>query len=251
VLEGFSLTEIIIHMLEKPILCEPVLIEGLPGIGFVANIAALHLINELRATKFCEIHASSFQDVALCVEDGSVRSPVNELYYCRPSGGSRDLMVLYGNTQALTTYGQYVLCGKILDLAKGLGCRLVACMGGLKREQVSSFPKVYGTATHREMLNEILDYGVNIIQGKVVGAAGLLVGLAKLKGMRGFCLLAETLGIYPDAIAAQALLEVLCKILHLKIDLTRLEVAANETRKILELYGLPRYQSKPDFPGFV
>jgi proteasome assembly chaperone (PAC2) family protein len=91
----------------------------------------------------------------------------------------------------------------------------------------------------------------NVRLRESIKEAGLLVGLAKLKGMRGFCLLAETLGVYPDAIAAQALLEVLCKILHLKIDLTRLEVAANETRKILELYGLPRYQSKPDFPGFV
>jgi len=245
------LAEIIVHMLEKPILHEPVLIEGLPGIGFVANIAALHLINELKATKFCEIHAPTFQNVSICVEGGSIRSPVNELYYCHSHDESRDLMVLYGNTQALTPYGQYALCGKVLDLARSLGCRLVTCMGGLKREKIGSVPKVYGTAESHETLNEILNYGVNLIQGRVVGAAGLLVGLAKLKGMRGFCLLAETLGIYPDAIAAQVVLEMLCKILNLKIDLSKLETAANETRKILELYGLPSFQSKPDFPGFV
>jgi len=245
------LAEIIVHTLEKPILCEPVLVEGLPGIGFVANIAALHLINELKATKFCEIHAPTFQDISICVEGGSVESPVNELYYCRPSGESRDLMVLYGNTQALTSYGQYVLCGKVLDIARSLGCRLVACMGGLRRDRVDIVPKVYGTATDPETLNEILGYGVKVIQGRVVGAAGLLVGLAKLKGMRGFCLLAETLGVYPDAIAAQALLGMLCKILHLKVDLSRIETAANETRKILELYGFPSFQSRSEFPGFV
>ncbi len=41
-----------IDISEKPKLNDPILIEGLPGIGFVANIAALHLIKELKAKTF-------------------------------------------------------------------------------------------------------------------------------------------------------------------------------------------------------
>ncbi len=44
-----------VEIYEKPKLNNPILIEGLPGIGFVANIAALHLIKELKAKKFAEI----------------------------------------------------------------------------------------------------------------------------------------------------------------------------------------------------
>ena len=66
---------------EKPVMTDPVLIEGLPGIGFVANIAALHLIQELKARLFAEIRSSSFQDFATTTESGEVRSPTNELYY--------------------------------------------------------------------------------------------------------------------------------------------------------------------------
>jgi len=51
----------VVRMLEKPKLNDPVLIEGLPGIGFVANISALHLIQELKAKLFAEIHSSSFK----------------------------------------------------------------------------------------------------------------------------------------------------------------------------------------------
>ncbi|UCE16919.1 MAG: PAC2 family protein, partial [Candidatus Bathyarchaeota archaeon] len=47
-------------MYEKPVLDNPILIEGLPGIGFVANIAALHLIQRLQAKMFAEIRSSSF-----------------------------------------------------------------------------------------------------------------------------------------------------------------------------------------------
>src|SRR4030067_755803 len=103
-----------IKISEKPELNDPILIEGLPGIGFVANIAALHLINELKAKRFAEIVSASFQDFAVTTEGGGARSPLNELYYCKRNEGERDLIVWYGNTQALTTFGQYELCGKVL-----------------------------------------------------------------------------------------------------------------------------------------
>lgn len=62
-----------IEISEKPKLNDPILIEGLPGIGFVANIAALHLINELKAKRFAEIVSASFQDFAVTTEGGTQR----------------------------------------------------------------------------------------------------------------------------------------------------------------------------------
>lgn len=67
-----------IEVFEKPRLNNPILIEGLPGIGFIANIATLHLIHELKAKRFAEIHCAAFQDLAVTTENGGTRSPVNE-----------------------------------------------------------------------------------------------------------------------------------------------------------------------------
>ena len=75
-----------IEMIEKPKLNDPILIEGLPGIGFVANIAALHLINELGANRFAEIKSASFQDIAIATGTGGIRSPTSELYYHKRDG---------------------------------------------------------------------------------------------------------------------------------------------------------------------
>ena len=72
---------------EKPKLNDPILIEGLPGIGFVANIAALHLIKELKAKRFVQIFSSSFQDFAVTTGDGRALSPTNELYYAKRERG--------------------------------------------------------------------------------------------------------------------------------------------------------------------
>ena len=130
-----------IDITEKPQLNNPILIEGLPGIGFVANIAALHLIKELKAKRFVQIFCSSFQDFAVTKGDGTALSPINELYYVKREGGSRDLIIWYGNTQALTTVGQYELCGKVLELAKEYGCQFAISIGGFKKKKRNQFPE--------------------------------------------------------------------------------------------------------------
>jgi len=222
---------------EKPVLTDPVLIEGLPGIGFVANIAALHLIQELKARLFAEIRSSSFQDFATTAKNGEVRFPTNELYYHKGRNGEKDLIILYGNTQALTTVGQYELCGRILDVAEDSGSKSIITLGGLKIERKVDSPKLYCAASDPETLRKVLSLGAKILGGQIFGVAGLLVGLGKLRDMKGFCLLAETLGLYPDAIAAQEVLEAICGILQLEVDLSRLDVAAESTAATLESFG--------------
>jgi uncharacterized protein (TIGR00162 family) len=229
-----------IEISEKPKLNDPILIEGLPGIGFVANIAVLHLINELKAKRFAEIVSASFQDFAVTTENGGTRSPINELYYCKREDGGRDLILWYGNTQALTTFGQYELCGKVLDIVQELGCRFVISIGGFKKDEVQAVPGIYSTATDQETMKEALDLGTKVMVGHVFGIAGLIIGLGKLRNLKGFALLVDTLGMYPDANATKYALTSLGKYLNLNVDLSKLDVTAEQTKKILESFGLIR-----------
>ena len=229
-----------IELSEKPKLNDPILIEGLPGIGFVANIAVLHLISELKAKRFAEIVSASFQDFAVTTEGGGARSPLNELYYHKREDGGRDLILWHGNTQALTTFGQYELCGKVLDIVQELGCRFVISIGGFKKDEVQQFPAMYSAATDQETLKEALDLGTKVMVGHIFGIAGLLVGLGRLRNMEGFALLVDTLGMYPDANAARYALTALGKYLNLNVDLSKLDAAADQTKKTLESFGLIR-----------
>jgi len=227
-----------IEIYEKPKLNNPVLIEGLPGIGFVANIAALHLISELKAKRFAEIVSASFQDLAVTVEGGGARSPINELYYCKREDGGRDLVIWHGNTQALTTFGQYELVGKVLDLAQELGCRFVISIGGYKKDEVQQIPAIYSAATDQKTMKEALDLGTKVMVGHIFGIAGLLIGLGKLRSLKGFAVLVDTLGMYPDAIAARYALTTVGKYLGLDVDLSKLDVTVNRTKSELEAFGL-------------
>jgi len=227
-----------VQVYEKPILNDPVLIEGLPGIGFVANITALHLIKELKAKLFAEIQSSAFQDLAISTGNGGTFFPTNQLYYHKGKDGERDIIIIHGNTQALTTVGQYELCGKLLDISEELGCKYILTVGGLKKEEKVEKPELYCTASDRETLQEALDLGAKVMKGHIFGVAGLLVGLCKLRNMRGLCILAETSGLFPDAAATREVLKALRKMMHLKISLKSLSYAVEETDKILKSFGI-------------
>jgi uncharacterized protein (TIGR00162 family) len=231
-------------MNEEPKLNNPILIEGLPGIGFVANIVALHLIQELKAEPFAEIRCSSFQDLAVTAEGGKTREPTNRLYYHRGERSGRDLIILYGNTQALTSTGQYELCSRILTMSEKLGCRLVVTLGGLKRETEVKDPKLFFAATDRKIGKQMLQRGVQIIDGRIFGVAGLLVGLARLRELNGFCLLAETPGVFPDGLGAGRILDLLIEMFDLKINTERLGNTVEKTRRLLESFGLLQRVSK-------
>ncbi|MCX8150604.1 MAG: PAC2 family protein [Candidatus Bathyarchaeota archaeon] len=229
-----------IQIYEKPQLNNPVLVEGLPGIGFVANITALHLIRELKAVKFAEIISASFQDFAVITSEGTARSPINELYYVKREDGGRDLIIWYGNTQALTTVGQYELVGKVLDLVQELGCRLIISIGGFKKEKVDSVPAVYSAATDPATLKEVLDLGTKIMVGHIFGIAGIIIGIGRIRKIKGFALLVDTLGMYPDAAASKQAVVMLNQFLKLNVDLTNVEFAAEQTKRQLESFGLVR-----------
>jgi uncharacterized protein len=229
-----------IDILEKPQLNDPILIEGLPGIGFVANIAALHLIKELKAKKFAQIFSSAFQDFAVTTEDGGARSPINELYYAKRADGGRDLIIWYGNTQALTTVGQYELVGKVLDICVDFGCKFVISIGGFKKDEVQPIPAIYSTATDLDTMQQALDLGTKVMVGHVFGIAGLTVGLARIRDLKGFSLLVDTLGMNPDVNAAEHAIIVLGKYLKLDVDLSGIEVSGEEIKKMLESFGIIR-----------
>lgn len=224
----------VIHIGKDLRLRDPILVSGLPGIGLVGNIAAFHMIRRLNAERFGEVYSPYFQDAAFSSVEGSLLRPTIELHACSPPGSDRDLMVLYGNAQPMTSYGQYEVSEKVLDEVRKLGCKVIVSLAGLRRDYVGERPQVFCIASDFEVADRALFKGVNPLQGEVYGMAGLLVGLARLKGMHGLCLLAETLGILPDSPAARAVLEKLSAIYGFQIDLSDVAETAKDVSKTMQ-----------------
>lgn len=223
----------ITRVLEMPTLKEPVLIEGLPGVGNVGKLAAEHLIDEIKAKKFAEIYSDSFPPQVFINPEGTVRLVKNELYYHKDK--KQDLIILTGDYQGLTSVGQYHLVNTVLDLAEKLGTKMIYTLGGYGIGREIRHPRITGAATDIQLVKELKKYGVvfkDEPSGGIVGASGLLLGMGKLRGMRGVCLMGETSGYMVDPNSAREVIKVLSQSLGLEISLSELESKAKEIDKI-------------------
>ncbi len=217
---------------EKPELKNPVLIEGLPGVGNVGKLAAEHLVDEIGAKKFADIYSTDFPPQVFIDHDGIVHLVKNELYYWK---GDIDIIILTGDYQGLSTKGQYILTQSVLDVIEKYGTKMIYTLGGYGVGVDVEKPHVTGAATHKTLVKKYKKYGMTFKDeggGGIVGASGLLLGLGKMRGMKGVCLMGETSGYMVDPNSAREVLKKLTKILGIKIGFSKLEEKAEEIDRI-------------------
>ena len=220
-------------ILKEPRLSDPILIEGLPGMGFVGKLAADHLIEILKPERIAEVFSPHFPHHVLVEEEGLMRPMKNEIYHGRVD--NKDILIWTGDTQPVTTEGHYEVVESILNLAEKFGVKTIYTLGGYATgKYVEEKPKVFGIGDS-SIMEGLRKKGIQVeaAGGPVVGAAGLLIGLGQFRGMSGLCLLSETHGILIDHRAAQAVLGTLSAILGIKLDLTNLEEKAKKTEKAI------------------
>ncbi|MCS7123966.1 MAG: proteasome assembly chaperone family protein [Candidatus Bathyarchaeota archaeon] len=200
------------------------MIEGLPGLGLVGKIATRYLIKQLKAQKFAHLYSPHFPYFVLVSKKGSVRLLRGTFYFWRNSMGENDLILFTGDSQAQTIEGQYEISNAILDFAKRQNVKTVVTIGGY-RVETKDKPKVIAVATSQSLLNCALKANAILspVGSPIVGTAGLILGLAPFKKIDALCLLGETRGYLPDPKAAKSVLEVLIKLLNIKVDLSGLD----------------------------
>ncbi len=221
----------------KPRLKKPVLIEGLPGIGNVGKLAVEHLIDSMKAKKFAELYCKDFPPQVFINPDGTISLVNNEFYYWKAKKkNQRDLILLTGDYQGLSSHGQYELVEKILDIAEEFGVEEVFTLGGYGLGHEVRDPKVLCATTDKNLVKVMKKHGAvfkkNEPGGGIVGASGLLLGLGKLRGMAGTCFMGETPGYLVDPKSAKAVLKVLMSVTNINVSLSALERKAREIEQI-------------------
>jgi uncharacterized protein (TIGR00162 family) len=215
-----------VRFLFKPEVKEPVLIGGLPGVGQVGKLASEFLISNLSAKKIAEQLSPHFPHYTILGEDGILRPARHEFYWARTGG--RDLVILTGDCPITTPEGHYEVVSKILDALEDLGVKEIYMIGGLppsgsRGSKVVVIPNQpgFGKPSKAET-------------GPIVGVTGLLVSMARLRGIGGACLLAETGDPVVDSQSAKMVLEILSEQLGLKLDLSTLDEQAAALREWVE-----------------
>ncbi len=234
-----AVQDVVIRTHEKVELRNPILVEGLPGVGNVGKLAADYLRDQLPTKPLATIHSKFFPPQVYVGEDGVIRLVSNELTYWRaPAAAQRDLLVLGGDYQGISPEGQYELTEAVLRFCHELGTKEVYTLAGFAQGHVVERPKVLGAATSPARVEAMKRFGVlfsrNDPGGGLIGASGLFLGLGRLYDMEGVCLMGETSGYFVDPRSAEAVLKVLTNALHIEIDFADLEAKAKEIDRIAQ-----------------
>jgi uncharacterized protein (TIGR00162 family) len=244
--------EFIIKRTKKPKLKSPVVVEGLPGIGNVARIATDFLIDKLKAKKFLTLYSTSFPNSVLLNDDSSIDLPKIEMYYCEKP----ELIIIIGDAQPAGEQESYALANKILDILDIHKPEKIVTIGGIGLTSEPRVPKVYGAVTDKKLIPELKKFGVKFDGSKtvgiIIGATGLLLGLAKLRGMKAVSLLVQTFGdpTYFGFRASKQVLEVLKGYLNLSFSLEDIdkEIKKIEEKKRKRIKRMPHAEQQ-EFQG--
>ena len=189
----------------------PVLIVGLPGIGNIGKIVARLLIEFSRAKLLAELYSPTFPDYVFIDKKGICRPPRYEFY---ASSTGRNLIILTGDSQPPLEDipAHYEVCSDLLDFAVKLGCNYVITVEGSPSPHPTK--EVYVAATSKRQAEQYTRKDALIYKGgSIVGGPGLLLGLAKRRGLEGVCLLSPTLGVTADRETAFRIYRFLRKVL--------------------------------------
>lgn len=214
----------------------PTLICGFPGSGYVGKLAIDHLIHELNASHLADIYSNTFPPQVMIKPDGTVDLIKNAMFYHEsPTSPSSNMMFLTGDSQPSNPDAEYLLAETILEIASKFSVLHVYALAAYITGVFVQKPRVFCTASDMESLRSINTPDIAVMDGgAITGMNGLIIGLAKLKGMRGTCLLGETSGYVVDAKASRSILEVLTTRLGIEISMEALDARAKDTEMLIK-----------------
>ena len=235
-----------VKLLKKGVkLKNPILIEGLPGIGNVAKISVDFLVEELKAKPLYELSSKTMPASVFVQENNLVELPHIYLYYKKML--KNDLLLLGGDVQPLENVPAYEFAEVVLQLFKKMNGKLIITLGGIGLSTIPKEPKVYCTGNSKKVVSEFVKntsvstklFGV---VGPIIGAAGLLLGIAKENKIPAVSLLAETFAhpMFIGIKSSREIIKILNKKLNLKINIKKIDKQVESFEKAITSTKQPK-----------
>ncbi len=231
-----------IKLYREPHLDHPDLIASWPGIGNIGLIAVDILRGQLEAEEFAEIEPwDFFYPKKVRIKDGEIKGmdfPTSTFYFKKTP--HRDIILFLGEEQPADDQGMYAegkkaykMANLVLDVAERFGCRRIYTSGAaVSPVHHTMTPRVWAVPNAENLIGEIKAYENTVLmseiegrdgQGIITGLNGLLLGVARKRGIDAICFMGE-IPIYLEGSpfaypkASKSVLHVLCAALDIHID---------------------------------
>jgi proteasome assembly chaperone (PAC2) family protein len=247
-----------IKLYKEPELKNPIMFCGWPGIGNIGISAIESLRGVLKAQEFGEIEPwDFFNPRKVSIEKGLLKDlefPDSKFYSKRIR--NQDLIFFIGQEQpseGKIRYAEgtkaYKIANLVLDVAEKFDCKRVYTSGAAVTQiHHTAKPRVWAVPNRQSLIEEINKYENTILmseaegrssQGNITGLNGLLLGVAKKRGLDAICLMGEIPyylqgAPWPYPKGSKSVLEVLAKILDVKFDLSQLDELARTVEENIE-----------------
>jgi uncharacterized protein len=229
-----------ILLTKKVSLDKGILLVGLPGIGLVGKITVDYLLKELKPIKIAEIYSDSFPP-SVHTKNSKIHLIKNELFHLKHK--KQDFLVLAGPVQPTldfkvgSSHEHYEFAETLINYFKSVGIVEVVTLAGINigEKRLNQKPGVIVAGTDDSIIKTWKKFGAkeDKKEGLISGAAGLLVGLAKLRNIKGACLMGETNTqlVYGDQGSAKKMLDLLSKRFNFKINMKSIEKDSKDIEK--------------------
>ena len=243
---------------KEPILKNPVLLCGWPGIGNIGITAIETLKRTVEAEELGEIEPwDFFYPHKVVIENGLLKDlefPKNKFYFKKLQ--KFDLIFFIGDEQPAEEKEGYAsgkkayeIANLVLDIGLKFGCQRVYTSGAaVAQVHHTAKPRVWAVPNSVALIDELRNYNNTFFmseiegrrgQGTISGLNGLMLGIAQKRGLEAICLMGE-IPYYLQWIplsyprASQSILEVLTRILNIKMDFTLFNQYVEKMEKSIE-----------------
>jgi len=255
-----------IRYIKEPGLVDPVMIAAWPGIGNIGLIALDTLRRSLQAEQMAYIEPYDFfYPRKVIIRGGELVKldfPASDFYY--HTTGKHDLILFIGEEQPAEGGGVYAagsmayeMANLVLDVAQKYGCRRIYTSGAAVAPiHHTARSRAWAVPNSPELVAEFRGYDNTVLmsdiegrggEGNIAGLNGLLLGIARRRGIDAICIMGE-IPIYlqgfpfPYPKGSKSVLEVLSTALDLWIDMEVIDELARQSES--ELTRL--YEKLPD-----
>jgi uncharacterized protein (TIGR00162 family) len=217
-----------------PALNRPVLLVGLPGVGFIGRVVAKYMISKLNGERFADVYSPHFPPHAIMARSGVLRLIKDSLYLVRTK--KADVIVLYGETQALSAEGHYEFAARMLHFCEAHKIKEIMTVGGYATGKLIKEPRIFGAANSKGYVETLKKKGIVFGDsfGAIAGISGLLPAMAKSQKIPAVCLMGETHGGFVDAVASSKILEFLSSYFETKIDMAEIDKAVKINEDVIK-----------------
>jgi proteasome assembly chaperone (PAC2) family protein len=165
----------------------------------------------------------------------------NEIFHLSYKG--KDFVFLAGPVQPAldmkvgSAQEHYEFAETLVNFFKASGVTEIVTLAGLNvgDKRINEKPGVVVAASDDSLLTEWKKIGAkeDKKEGLISGAAGLIVGLGQLHGVKGACLMGETNAqlIYGDQGSAKSVVDLICKKFGFKVNMKSIEKDSKQIEK--------------------